>query len=84
MDPKTTKRKQDQATLPLLQNRGEKRRTMGTSIKKVQEMVFKIMLTNLQKHHTKVESFNFRQLLLWVFHNVEGVDRSMTQKHGIK
>ena len=52
---------------------------MGTSIKKEQKVVCKIMKTIFQKHHANLESFNFRWLLLWVFHNTEGVD-GVTQK----
>jgi len=66
LDLQTAEGKQDQAAHPesLLQDKGEQRGTMGTSITKEQEAVCKTMETILQKHHTKVESFNLRQLFL--------------------
>ena len=49
----------------LLQDGGEQWETMGTSITKVQEAVFKRIKTILQKHHAKVGNFNLS------CHNVE-------------
>lgn len=65
LDPKSAEGKQDQAAQSetLLQDGGEQRGPMGTSVTKGLEAVCKIVETVLQKHHAEAESFDLRRLL---------------------